>query len=98
MSPATADDWPEFDGWTVIIESLDVADPASESTARTHAAEMVAGGIEAGVLYSTGYRSLNPGYWAVFSGLFDTEAQARSHMDWLINNGYPYAYFRQVTR
>jgi hypothetical protein len=98
LSPAATDDWPEVDGWTVIVESLDVADASSLSKAQDLAAAMSDKGIVAGVLFSSGYGSLRSGYWAIFSGIYETRAQAKVQQDWLVANGYPNAYARQVTR
>jgi hypothetical protein len=97
LSPADGDDWPDRDGWTVIIASLPVDDPTSEAAAQERKQKLQAEGIEAGVLYSSGYSSLNPGYWAVFSGVFDTESQAAAHRKSLAGS-YPEAYPRQVKR
>jgi hypothetical protein len=94
-----SDDWPAgFDGWTVIIQSLPVGDPGSRSAAYDLAASMRSKGIDAGVLYSTSYSSLNPGYWAVFSGAFGSRSEALSHQTAVRSLGYGEAYARSITR
>jgi hypothetical protein len=95
--PDGGDDWPEREGWTVIIESLPVEDHGSRVAAEKLKQRLVDQGIEAGVLLSSSYRSLNPGYWAVFSGVFDTESQAIEHRNSL-TSAYRDAYARWVKR
>ncbi len=36
--------------------------------------------METGVLWSEGWLTLNPGYWAVFTGAFDTRDEASSSL------------------
>jgi hypothetical protein len=98
LSPAAGDDWPEVDAYTVIVANYSVDDPTGESQAAAFRDQMLADGLDAGIIYSSGYSSLRPGWWAVFSGFFATAADARVHMQWLIDNGYPLAYAREVIR
>jgi len=95
--PDGGDDWPERDGWTVIIASLPVEDQGSKAAAKELKQKLLDQGIEAGVLLSSSYSSLNPGYWAVFSGVFDTESQAMEHRNSL-KSAYRDAYARWVKR
>jgi hypothetical protein len=55
-------------------------------------------GIDAGVLHSNDYSSLNPGYWVVFVGQYGSVAQARSHIDEYASKGFPGGYPRQVKK
>jgi hypothetical protein len=57
---------------------------------------MNAGLPQAGVLDSSDYSSLNPGYYVAFSGIYDTLAQARSGLQNARSKGFPLAYVRQV--
>lgn len=59
----SSDDWPGGSGYTTILASV-----ASEAQARRVQARASASGLDAGVLLSSNYRSLRPGYWVVFSG------------------------------
>jgi len=56
-------------------------------------AERVAGllrtaGIPAAVLWSSDYPSLNPGYWVTYSGVFESEQSATSHLTSLTQAGF----------
>jgi hypothetical protein len=52
---------------------------------------------ETGVLNSSEYSSLHPGYWVVFSGIYNSESEARSALD-TARSSYPQAYARQITQ
>ena len=90
IDPGTADDWPGTDGWTVILAST-----RSEDEARRIADSVAAGGEEAGVLFSSDYVSLNPGYWVVFSGSFSSRAEAVDHTR-SVSGRHPGAYPREI--
>mgnify|MGYP003349206671 FL=1 len=49
-----------------------------------------------GVLDSSQFPSLNPGYWAVFSGPYASEAEAEAAATTIRGQGYPDAYPREV--
>jgi hypothetical protein len=55
-------------------------------------------GIDAGVLHSNDYSSLNRGYWVVFVGQYGSVSQARSHIDEYASKGFPGGYPRQVKK
>ncbi len=62
--------------WTVILASLDNT-KVSYDEAQVVAGEYEVGfDVETGVLWSDGFITLNPGYWAVFAGHFSTRAEA----------------------
>lgn len=84
-------DWPGGTGYTAILASL-----SSESEARTEQAQATARGLDAGVLFSTEFRSLRPGYWVVFSGDFGTVAEAGERAERAQGLGYSDAYPRFV--
>jgi hypothetical protein len=56
-----------------------------------------AGLSEVGALNSSDYSSLHPGYWVVFSGIYDTLDEARSGLD-TARATYPQAYTRQIAQ
>ena len=68
------------------------------SEAQQRATILISRGFPAGVLYSSDFRSLNPGYWVTYSGEFDTEAQANAHARALRSAGYSECYQRKVAR
>jgi hypothetical protein len=101
VEPATptqaSDIWPAGQsGYTVVLAS------ASESAGRTQAdaaAERAvqAGLAEVGVLRSSDYSSLRPGYWVTYSGIYDTEAEARAALSSAQGAGFSDAYPRRVS-
>ena len=70
--------WPAGkSGWTVVLAST-----TSESSADSKAENFISDGISGvGVLKSDDFSSLKPGYWVVFSGEYDSQAQARDALD-----------------
>lgn len=90
-------DWPAGQsGWTVVLASL----PESSGRAagvRAAQSALDAGLPEAGVLNSSEYSSLHPGYWVVFSGIYDSEDEAQAALD-TARGSYPQAYARQITQ
>ena len=71
-------EWPSGQsGWTVVLASK-----SSESAARDSAESFQADGIpDVGLLNSDDYASLNPGYWVVFSGQYDSQSEASAALD-----------------
>ncbi len=67
---------PPFDSWTVILASLPV-DEFTEEQARERLAELAP--PDGGVLASDDYPSLNPGFWVVYSGVFERRRPAENH-------------------
>ncbi len=90
--PATSlGDWPGGTGYTAILASL-----ASEPEARAEQAQATTRGLDAGVLFSTDFHSLRPGYWVVFSGDFGTVGEADERVERAHGLGYSDAYPRFV--
>jgi hypothetical protein len=95
--PAGPVDWPAGQsGWTVVLASLP---ESSGRPAAVRAAQRAldAGLPEAGVLNSSEYSSLHPGYWVVFSGIYDSEDEAQAGLD-TARATYAQAYARQITQ
>jgi hypothetical protein len=74
-------DWPAGqDGWTITIASL--PQTGGRKVAIERARQARKGGLRTmGILDSSRYASLHPGYWVVFSGIYSTEAEATSDLD-----------------
>jgi hypothetical protein len=89
--------WPSGkDGYTVVIASYPTS--GGRSRAEAKAREAIGKGLsEVGILNSSNYTSLKPGYYVVFSGVHDTEGQARNALPGARTAGYPTAYIREVT-
>jgi hypothetical protein len=87
------DDWPSGTGFTAILASV-----TTEAEARKIQSEASGHGLDAGVLYSSEYNSLRPGYWVVFSGVFPTVDGAEARAGHAHELGYADAYPRFVAR
>ena len=67
-------------GWTIALASLPQTAGRAAALARARAARKK-GLPQVGVLDSSRYASLHPGYWIVFSGVYSSEAEATSSLD-----------------
>jgi hypothetical protein len=83
-------EWPAgTDGWTVVLASK-----SSEDAARDSAESFSAEGIpDVGVLDSNDFSSLKGGFWVVYSGEYDTQAEATDALDGI---DAPDAYIRRI--
>jgi pyruvate/2-oxoglutarate dehydrogenase complex dihydrolipoamide acyltransferase (E2) component len=87
--------WPrDRRGWTIVLLSLPQAngrDAAAEQATRARSRGL----RRVGVLNSSRYASLHPGYYVVFTGVFDTEAEAASALQ-RARAVFPAAYQREI--
>jgi hypothetical protein len=81
-------------GWTIVLISLPQANGLAAANARAAQARR-AGLRRVGVLDSGRYASLHPGYYVVFSGVFDSEAEAASALQ-RARAAFPPAYQREI--
>jgi hypothetical protein len=51
---------------------------------------------EVGILNSSDYASLNPGYYVTFAGIYDSENEAEGALSRARSSGFPSAYPRRV--
>jgi hypothetical protein len=90
--------WPAGkDGFTIVLKSV----PTSQGRGPADAAAQKArnnGLSQVGVLNSSDYSSLNPGYWVTFSGIYDTRQQAETALPNARGRGFPLAYSREVKK
>ena len=56
-----------------------------------------AGLTDVGLLDSSQYSSLHTGYFVVFTGIYDSENEARAGLD-TAQGSYPQSYVRQITQ
>jgi len=88
--------WPAGkDGYSIFLKSV----PTSEGRAKADAAAQRArnnGLPQVGVLNSTDFSSLRPGYWVTFTGIYDTQQQANAALPNARARGFPTAYTRPV--
>jgi hypothetical protein len=87
--------WPRSQrGWTIVLVSLPQANGRTAAVAKAREARN--GGLRrVGVLDSSRYASLHPGYYVVFTGVFDTEAEAASALQ-RARAVFPAAYQREI--
>lgn len=76
---------PPFDRWIAVMASLPVGESTAED-ADIRSNEIAA--PESGVLLSDDYPSLNPGFWVVYSGVFDFDWEAQQRCDQLGGDCY----------
>jgi hypothetical protein len=87
-------EWPaDRSAHTVVVAST--TEP--ETAARLARAAIRAGLPDVGVLESSEYASLRPGYFVVFSGFYRTADDALAAVEAAQQNGYPRAYEREIT-
>jgi hypothetical protein len=83
--------WPGGSGYTAVLASV-----GSQSEAESIQSRATAEGLDAGVLYSSEFSSLRPGYWVVFSGQFLSQPDASARAERAKSLGYSDAYPRFV--
>jgi hypothetical protein len=88
--------WPAgVDGYTVVLNSLPAPGGRAEATQKARAAAD-AGLTEVGILDSSRYSSLHPGYYVVFSGVYGSMAEATRFVDEARRAGFDTAYARLI--
>ncbi len=88
--------WPGHDGFTIVLAAV----PARRGLgpARAQALRARRSGLpEVGVLVSDRYPDLHPGYYLVFSGIYDSLEEAHSHLPRAAAR-FPGAYARRIAR
>ena len=87
--------WPrDRRGWTIVLLSLPQSNGRDAAGAQAKKARD--GGLRrVGVLDSSRYASLHPGYYVVFHGVFDSEAEASSALQ-RARTVFPTAYQREI--
>jgi hypothetical protein len=95
-SSTTIISWPSgTDGWTVILRSTPVSE--GRGPAESAAQQAINAGLrQVGVLNSSDYDSLNPGYYVTFTGVYTSKTQAEGALPNARSKGFPTAYVRRV--
>jgi hypothetical protein len=86
---------PNKDGFTVILKSTPVSEgrgPAESSAQQA----LNAGLPEVGILDSSNFTTLNPGYYVTFTGVYDSPDEAENALPRARSSGFPTAYVREV--
>jgi hypothetical protein len=88
--------WPAGqDGYTVVLKSVPTGQGRGEADAAAQRA-LNAGLPRVGVLTSSDYSSLRPGYYVTFTGVYSTVNEAENALPRARNSGFPLAYVREV--
>jgi hypothetical protein len=97
-APGSLTPWPaRRSGYTVILESIPTSSGKSLAVARAREASR-AGLPEVGVLESSRYSSLHPGYYVVFSGVYGSSPEAERARGSAAAKGFGSAYTKPITR
>jgi hypothetical protein len=97
-NPNALAQWPPGkSGYTDVLLSVGVSAGRDVAVARARAAKQRGLGT-VGILVSSQYSSLHPGYFVVYSGIYATSAQAREGLAAAHAHGFPDAYQTPVTR
>jgi hypothetical protein len=98
QNPNALATWPaDKSGYTLVLESLPVSGGRAAAVARARRAK--ANGLaDVGVLESSQYSSLHPGYFVVFAGIYGSSAEAAAAVAGAHARGFPDAYQTRVTR
>jgi hypothetical protein len=89
--------WPAGkSGWTIVLDSVPTVNGRGAALAEARQALQL-GMKPVGVLDSARFSSLHPGYFVVFFGIYDTEADAQSHIIDAHRHGFRNPYPRRIT-
>jgi hypothetical protein len=95
--PSALTAWTLADGYTVVLVSLPRAN--GRARAEDEAKLAIAKGLtDVGVIDSNEFSGLAPGYFVVFSGVFQTGSAAEAHLANADAAGFHAAYERHITR
>ncbi|MEP6908970.1 MAG: SPOR domain-containing protein [Actinomycetota bacterium] len=88
-------EWPAGqNGWTIVLASIPQSAGRATATREANKASN-AGLTDVGVLSSSNFSSLHAGYYVVYSGVFNSEKEARAGLG-AAKSSYPQAYARQI--
>ena len=89
--------WPAGkNGWTIVLDSVPTTNGRIGAVAEAKQA-LHLGMKQVGVLDSAGFSSLHPGYFVVFAGIYDSQAEAQSHIIEAHRHSYRGPYPRRIT-
>jgi hypothetical protein len=97
VAPLTLKAWPAGrSGWTVVLQSLPAKNGRSFALAQARAA-IHSGLKDVGIIDSSQFASLHPGYYMLFTGIYSSFDDANTGVTTARSHGYPRAYPRQIT-
>lgn len=88
--------WPGPPAYTIVLASLPVS--GGKTVARQKALDALHSGLgpDVGVLASSDYSSLHPGYYVVFSGVYGSQSEAQKHVSAAHRAGFNTPYPKRV--
>jgi hypothetical protein len=88
--------WPSGrDGFTVVLKSTPVGE--GRGPAESAGQQAINRGLpEVGILTSSDYSTLNPGFYVTFTGVYDSQNEAENALPRARSSGFPTAYVREV--
>ena len=90
-------EWPRGrSGWTLVLASLPTSSGRDRAVAKAREA-LNAGLEQVGVLDSSRFSSLHPGYHVVFSGVYRTLSEAQDAASRAADQGFGNSYARRIT-
>ena len=89
--------WPaDKSGYTAVLQSIPTSE--GEHAASAFAKKAANAGLpKVGYLKSSEFSSLHPGYWVVFSGIYNSVTAASNNASNASAKGFAGAYPRQIT-
>jgi hypothetical protein len=88
--------WPAGkSGWTVVLDSVPSSNGRAGPLAQARQARQL-GLKDVGVLDSAEFSSLHPGYYVIFAGIYDTQAEAQGAIIDAHQKGYRGPYPRRI--
>lgn len=88
--------WPRRDGYTIVLATVPARNGGSAADARARRA-LRASLPDVGILASSDYASLHPGYRVVFTGIFDSLDEAQAALPH-VRSAFVNAYVQAITR
>jgi cell division septation protein DedD len=95
--PALLKAWPTQSGYTVVLASIPARGTGRNEARSKAQAALEAGLPQVGILVSDNFASLHPGYYVVFSGVYDSLEDAITASR-RAGRRFPAAYARQIAR
>jgi hypothetical protein len=87
--------WPGPPAYTIVLASIPIS--GGKASARQKALEAINAGLgDVGVLKSSDFSSLHPGYFVVFAGVFKAHGTALGHLSEARKAGFASAYPQRV--
>ena len=88
-------DWPGPSAYTIVLASIPIS--SGKPGARQKALEALHSGlVDVGVLDSSDFSSLHPGYFVIFSGVYESQSEASKHLSAARQAGFDSPYPKRV--